>query len=186
MKLLRLLPLLILTACASHAPHKRNVVSVTEPIGQPANAAMLRTPEQLKEYRFGRYVDPGDTLVMHESHPVYRVETSAGWNLVPGNAAASPVHLSTAVPTATARDAVIAEINKQRASSRAFADEMAKLNQRLAAMAQMAASMSALAQQNLALRSEIATVRDRLDALDSQGRQSQPVVPNATPAADKW
>ena len=186
MKLLTFISVLMLTACASHAPRKRIVVSAVEPMGHPVNGTMLRTPEQLKEYRFGRYVDPGDPLVMHDIHPVYRIESSAGWNLTPGNTAMSPLHLATAASTGATRDAIIAEINKQRAATRAFADEVTKLNQRLSTMSQTAASMSDLAQQNLTLKSEIGTVEHRLDAMDNQILAIKPIAPNSIPAPDKW
>ena len=41
----------------------------------------VRYGENLKAYSIGRYVDPNDGLVMHEAHTVYRVETTAKWNL---------------------------------------------------------------------------------------------------------
>jgi hypothetical protein len=148
--------------------------------------ATLRTPEQLKMYRFGRYVDPGDPLVMHESHPVYRVETSAGWNLTPGKTAAPPVPLPATVSTATAHDAVIAEINKQQAATRAFADEMVKVDQRLAELSKTVANMPDLTEQNLAFQREIMTIRDHLDTLDNHVRESRPSAPISIPTADKW
>lgn len=186
MKLLRLIPVLILTACASHAPRNRITVSVAEPTGHPANAAMLRTPEQLKEYRFGRYVDPGDPLVMHESHPVYRIETNAGWNLAPGYAGAPSQYVPTAVSTTTTHDAIVAEVNKQQAATRAFIGETAQLNQRLAEMSQAVMQIQQLAKQNLDLEGEIEAIRGRLDALDSQMGEIRPPAPDATPGPDKW
>jgi hypothetical protein len=186
MKLLRLIPVLMLTACASHAPRNRITVSVAEPTGQPANAAMLRTPEQLKEYRFGRYVDPGEPLVMHESHPVYRIETSSGWNLAPGNAGAPSLLLSTSASTAATHDAIVAEVNKQQAATRTFIGETEQLNQRLSQMSQAIVQIQQLAKQNLDLEGEIAAIRDRLDALDSQIGETKPPAPDATPAPDKW
>ena len=48
-----------------------------------ADMESVRYGENLKAYSFGRYVDPNDGLVMHEAHTVYRVETTAKWNLHP-------------------------------------------------------------------------------------------------------
>ncbi len=48
-----------------------------------ADMESVRYGENLKTYSFGRYVDPNDGLVMHEAHTVYRVETTAKWNLHP-------------------------------------------------------------------------------------------------------
>ena len=70
MKRLLLIPIIFLTACASHSP-KRNTTALTaSAAGHPVDSAALRTDEQLKEYRFGRYVDPRDPLAMHEGHPI--------------------------------------------------------------------------------------------------------------------
>jgi hypothetical protein len=43
----------------------------------------VRYNEVVKVYKIGRYVDPVDCNVMHEAHPVYRLERSAGWRLQP-------------------------------------------------------------------------------------------------------
>ena len=75
MKRLLLFPIIFLTACASHS--SKNSAASPAPAGEPVGSDGLRTDEQLKEYRFGRYVDPRDPLVMHEAHPTYRVETTA-------------------------------------------------------------------------------------------------------------
>ena len=56
-------------------------------LAEPVSSNGLRTGDQLREYRLGRYVDARDPLVMHEGHPVYRVETSARWDLRPNNGA---------------------------------------------------------------------------------------------------
>ena len=144
-------------------------------------------PEQIKEYRFGRYVDPGDPLVMHESHPVYRIESTAAWNLTPGDTNYPLSPRATAAPAnATAHDAVIAEINKQQVTTRAFTDEITKLNQRLAEMSAAVAETQQSAKETLDLQSEIAAIRDRLDTLESQIHESAPAFPSATPGPDNW
>lgn len=182
MKRLILIPFLILTACAHHA--HRQTVSQVAVTGHPVSATGLRNTEQLKEYRFGRYVDPGDVLTMHESHPVYRIETSAAWNLAPNSKAAVPAaHVTSLTPTSN-RDAVLVELNKERAETRAFAEQTAALNLHLAAMSQAVAKTQDVAQQNMALTKELATVRDRLDSLDGQirdQRQPPPPVPSPRP-----
>jgi septal ring factor EnvC (AmiA/AmiB activator) len=147
---------------------------------------MLRAPEQLEEYRFGRYVDPGDPLVMHESHPVYRVETSAAWNLTPGSTAIPSVH-ATAVSTATAHEALFAELNKQRAAARALADETARTNQHLAELSKMLANTPSLTEEVAAFQKEIDGIKERLDGIDDQIRESKPPAPDiAIPTPDKW
>jgi hypothetical protein len=186
MKLIRLIPILLITACAAHTPRNRIGVSTTQPIGHSISAATLRTPEQLKEYRFGPYVDPRDPLVMHESHPVYRIETNAGWNLTPGSTPVPSAH-PTVVSTAAAHDALFAEINKQRAAARALADETAATNQHLAQLSKLLTNAPNLTDQITAFQKEIDGIKEHLDALDDHVREDRPSVPNATiPTPDKW
>jgi hypothetical protein len=186
MKLLRLIPILLLTACASSTHGRKIAVSTIQPRGQLVSATTLRIPEQIKEYRFGRYVDPADPLVMYESHPVYRIETSATWNLNPGAATMPPLRIPLAASNTSSHDAIIAEVNKQRTATRDFTDEIVKLNQRLVEMSQAVAQTRDLAKQNLDLQSQIAAIRDRLDALDSQIQSNKPAAPDASPVPDRW
>jgi hypothetical protein len=140
----------------------------------------------MREYRFGRYVDPRDSLVMHESHPVYRIETNAGWNLTPGSPPLPSVH-PTVVSTAAGHDALFAEINKQRAAARALADETAVTNQHLAQLSKILANAPNLADQITAFQKEIDGIKEHLDALDGQVREDRPSLPyTAFPAPDKW
>jgi hypothetical protein len=187
MKSYILLSTLLLSACASHAP-RRIIVTTAEPIGRIVNASSLRTPEQLKEYRFGRYVDPGDPLAMHERHRVYRVETSAGWNLAPvgGNAAGS--RLAAAPPAISSNDAVVAEVNKQRAATRAFTEQTTTLNERLKELSQAVDQTEAVAKENLTLKHELGALRERLDTLDHQITDQRPAASTRSqnPAEDKW
>ena len=186
MKTLLLIPFLLLAACASRAPKKTTVVAVAPP-SRAANAAVLRTGEHVREYRFGRYVDPSDPLVMHDAHPAYRVETSAGWNLRPGNGRTPAPRASAAEPSVSANDAVVAEVNKQRAATRAFTEQTATLNQRLGEMAEATAQTQELAKQNLGLKRDVATLRERLDSIDTQLRDRLRTPSNATPGTeDKW
>ena len=116
MKRLLLLSIVFLTACASHAPKKLTVARAM-PVGQPVSAIGLRVPDQLSEYRLGRYVDPRDPLVMHEGHPVYRVETSASWDLRPRTSATLIGKDLFVRPTLSTNDAVVAEVNTTRCNS---------------------------------------------------------------------
>ena len=172
-----------LTACASRPP---KAIVITPPSRRVADASTVRLAERVREYRFGRYVDPGDRSVMHDAHPVYRVEDSATWNLrpSPGGARTNTVTANAAPPE---KDAALAELNKQRAATRAFTEQTAALNQRLAELSQAVGQTKEIAKQNLALKQEIVALRDRMDAL-AQTPPSPPSRP-APPAAkpdDKW
>jgi hypothetical protein len=187
MKPLLLIPALFLAACASHPRHKSIVVVPAIP-SRSVSGTDLRTFEQLREYRFGRYVDPGDPLVMHEGHPVYRVETSADRDLHPGSGASPrPRSNANAASTAT-NDAVVAEVNKQRAMTRAVTEQATTLNQRLAEMTRAAAQADELGKQNVALKREMAALRERIDALSYDRAEAKPARPDRPQPRpdDKW
>jgi hypothetical protein len=185
MKQLLLIPVVCLTACASHAP--RRIAVAPAPTGQPVPSDGLRTNEQLKEYRLGRYADARDPFVMHEGHPLYRVETSARWDLRPNNGTALPRRNAIQPPSVSANDAVVAEVNKQRAATRAFTEQTAALNQRLGELSQAVTQTQEIAKQNLELKRDVATLREQLDALDSKLRERKPTAASPSPSPeDKW
>lgn len=188
MKSLLLIPALLLAACASRT--LRPVTHIpTAPPSRSVAAATLRAPEQVREYRFGRYVDPGDPLTMHEGHPVYRIETSAGWNLRPGTAATAPPPRERAdAPSVSTHDAVVAEVNKQRVATRAFTEQAARLNQQLAVMSKATEHAEELAKQNVALKRELNTLRERMDASEARDREHKPAPADRQQPRieDKW
>ena len=185
MKQLLLIPVVLLTACASRAPQR--IAVAPSPKGEPVASDRLRTNEQLKEYRLGRYVDARDPFVMHEGHPLYRVETSARWDLRPNNGAALPRRNAVQPPSVSANDAVVAEVNKQRAATRAFTEQTAALNQRLGELSQAVGQTQEIAKQNLELKRDVATLREQLDALDVKLRERKPAVSSPSPSPqDKW
>lgn len=187
MKLLYLIPVLLLTACASRAPKNRAVITIAPVPSRSVNAASLRTDEQLREYRFGRYVDPADALAMHEGHPVYRVETSAQWNLRPASGTSPRPHASVAELSVSANDAVVAEVNKQRVATRAFTEQTATLNQRLGEMKEATAQTREIAKQTATLTREVTALRERIEAAESQARERKSAAPGQPPRTeDKW
>jgi hypothetical protein len=186
MKQLLLIPIVVLSACASHSPKRNTNALRAFPAGHPVGSTGLRTAEQLKEYRFGRYADPRDPLVMHEAHPTYRVESAAQWDLRPQPAPSiSPRKTLTASGSST-NDAVIAEVNKQRAATRAFTEQTAALNQKLTELSQAVGQTEEIAKQNLSLKKDVTDLREHLDALDAQLNQSK-TAPSPQPSPkDKW
>jgi len=97
MKLFRFLPLLFLTACST-AP---KLALRPQPPSPALDNSTVRYPEVLHSYHLGRYVDPGDDMVMHEQHTVFRVEENTHWNLhpgIPGPGPASPSPTNAALP----------------------------------------------------------------------------------------
>jgi hypothetical protein len=187
MKHLLLIPIILLTACASHSPKTNTTALRASAAGHPVDSAALRTDERLKEYRFGRYADPRDPLAMHEGHPIYRVESTAKWDLRPQTGAAvSPQQTAAATNTPT-NDAIVAEANKQRAATRAFTEQTAALNQKLGELSQAVEQTEEIAQQNLALKHDLADLREQLDAVDAQLHETKPLSsPQPSPPEDKW
>jgi hypothetical protein len=181
MNRLLLLPIIFLSACSS--THQHQSVLRAKPVGRLVNSNGLRTEDQLKEYRFGRYVDARDPLVMHEGHPVYRVETSAHWDLRPNDKSPLPRRDIVQSPSVSANDAVVAEVNKQRAATQAFTEQTATLNQRLNELGQAVAQTKEVAEQNLALKRDVAALRQQLDAVEAKLPAQKPVLspsPNDT------
>ena len=165
-------PVFLLASCASHPPKKIVVVPAVEPSRSVHSIATVRVPEQVREYRFGRYVDPGDRSVMHEEHPAYRIERTSRWNLRPDQTVALPTSLSvaSAASAPVSNDAVVAEINKQKAATKAVADQAATLNQRLSGLSEVLGQTQQMAKQNLLLQRDIAALKDRLNAMEKELR----------------
>ena len=185
MKYLILIPAILLTACASHAPRK--VAVPPSAIGTPVGSDGLRTDEQLKQYQLGRYTDPRDPLAMHEGHPLYRIETTARWDLRSNNPASPGKRNTLQSPSVSANDAVVAEVNKQRAATRAFTEQTATLNQRLAELGHAVEQTQEVAKQNLELKRDVATLREQLNSLDEKLReQKQPMSSPSPSPEDKW
>lgn len=105
------------------------------------NLEKVRTGETLKAYPIGRYADPNDPNVMHESHVVYRKEAGASWNLTPNAPTVVPLGPVLAVsdpsiqpdPLPAELEQKMAEQNQLMAAlieqNEALAAELAKLNQ---------------------------------------------------------
>ena len=114
-------------------------------------------------------------------HADYRVETSAGWNLQPGSGRAPVARASAVSPSVSANDAVIAEVNRQRAATRVFTEQTAQLNQRLGEMVHAAAQSQELAKQNLALSNLGAVTKNRLPRFSPTRRSRRSMRKPAKP-----
>jgi len=183
MKNLLLVPIIFLSACSS--THHHPLALRAAPVGRTVSSNGLRTEDQLREYRFGRYVDARDPLVMHEGHPVYRVETSAHWDLRPNDKSSLPRRDIVQSPSVSANDAVVAEVNKQRAATQAFTEQTATLNQRLNELGEAVAQTKEVAQQNLELKRDVAALRQQLDVLEAKFPSQKQASPSPSPD-DNW
>lgn len=180
------LPVSLLAACASTTPKRVVIVPAVSAGRSVGDSATIRRPEQLAEYRFGRYVDPGDRLVMHEAHPVYRVEQTAGWNLRPESTSTPKrTQAIAAVAATTTQDAVVAEINKQKVTTKVFTEEAAKLNQHLAGLTEAVNQTKQIAQQQMLQQRDIAALKSRLDDAGARSSRTPAGVTSKTPATQE-
>jgi hypothetical protein len=183
MKRLLLIPLIFLSACSS--TRRQSSIPRATPVGRSVSSNGLRTEDQLKEYRLGRYVDARDPLVMHEGHPVYRVETSAHWDLRPNDKSSLPKRDAVQSPSISANDAVVAEVNKQRAATRVFTEQTATLNQRLSDLGEAVKQTKEMAEETVALKRDLAALRQQFDAVEAKLSSQNQTKPTPSPD-DSW
>jgi hypothetical protein len=122
-----------------------------------ANVEKVRSGETLKAYPIGRYVDPRDPNVMHESHVVYRKEAGANWNLAPNAPTVVPLGPALAVSDgATQPNPLPAELEQK----------VAEQNQLMAALVEQ---NEALAAELTKLGKELSDLRSRAASGDGKG-----------------
>ena len=180
MKTRFIIPLLVLTSCASHPPQRvvRMAPTVPGTTLSSETVGTVRYPENVKAYPVGRYIDPNDGFVMHEGHTIYRVETTAKWNLHPDG---TPIVrmgpplgiIDTAHRQAPINAEIIAEVNKQKAATQALLDEHAKFDRSLSQLPVAIQATKELGQQNVQLHEQLDANQRRIEALEAQLRKKQ-------------
>jgi hypothetical protein len=161
MKYLALIPLVFVASCASRP---QLVVRPAPPTAfQPVEA--VRYSEVVRAYYIGRFVDPNHPDTMNEQHPVYRIESSARWNLHPGSASAAnllnpPPDAAFAPPPSS--DAVIAEMNRQREATKRVMSEAVRLSRSYEELQNIFSQMKTVARNNALLGARVATTEQRV------------------------
>ena len=161
MKYLTLIPLVFIASCASRP---QLVVRPAPPAAvEPVEA--VRYSEVVRAYYVGRFVDPNHPETMNEQHPVYRIETSARWNLHPGPA--NTVNLLNPPPDAAfapppTNDAVIAEMNRQREATERVMSEAVRLSRSYEELQNIFSQMKTVARNNALLGARVATTEQRI------------------------
>jgi hypothetical protein len=173
MKTYFLIPLAILTGCSS--PRIVQMPPQPSTMLSPEQAESVRYAETVKAYPVGRYVDPNNDLIMHEAHMIYRVETTAKWNLHPNASADTslgpPVALIDAAKyNAPVNAEVITEVNKQKAATEALLERNGAFNQSLSQLAGAVQAVKQVDEQNLQMKQELSTTEKRLDSLEDELR----------------
>ncbi len=179
----------ILSGCAAHvSKHSPEPAPSGVPSSATRASGALRLPESLREYRAGRYVEASDRSVMHEAHPIYRVEQSAAWNTAPDTSRTSAVVPPSSAERSTDHAAARAEFNKQRAATQAIAEQTTGLNQRLADLGKALQQAQEVAKDHLALKRQVQELRDRFDTIQTAllARPTPPSSSDNRPSEDKW
>jgi hypothetical protein len=166
MKLLTIiLPVALLAGCKT-APMAASVKPIPPAAPLPVapvagtdldqgNTQRVRVGETMKAYPIGRYVDPNDPNVMHESHVVYRKEADSSWNLLPN------------APTAVPLGPVIAVAEPAKQPN----PLPAELEQKVATQNQL---MASLIEQNEALAAELGKLNKEIAELRQKSSPAQP------------
>jgi hypothetical protein len=178
MKILRLIPLMLLTACST-------TPKLTLRPQQPSAAddAAVRYPDTVRAYHFGRYVDPNADLLMHEQHIVYRVEENARWDLHPSqtdNAAfqfAQP--RDAAFAPAPTNDAILGELNAQKLATTRIMAQAKDLASALAQFQIVLEQTRTNFQEIAILHASVVQMKKQLDALEST--RIKPLPPPSFP-----
>ncbi|HEV2328816.1 MAG TPA: hypothetical protein VGY56_08535 [Verrucomicrobiae bacterium] len=176
MKAYFLIPIIILIGCSS--PRVFQMSPQPSTALSPEQAESVRYAETVKAYPVGRYIDPNNGLIMHEAHTIYRVETTARWNLHPDALADTsfgpPVALiDSAKYNAPVNAEIIAEVNKQKMATEALLERNGEFNQSLSQMARAVQVIQQVDEQNHELQQELSMTEKRLDALEDQLRNKQ-------------
>jgi len=173
MKTYYLIPLLFLSACSTTP---KLTLRPQQPPPATDNSA-VRYPEVLHAYHVGRYTDSNDDLIMHEQHVVYRVEENTRWNFHPGpaegNLSALPSRDAAFAP-APVNDAILAEVNSQKAATTQIMIQARTLTAALLQFQTALSQTKTNIQETLILRASVNDMKQRLDALESAPGQLPP------------
>ena len=191
-RILIFIPLVLLSACAGNKPV---VVKMPPAVSgntlTTADMESVRYSENMKAYPVGRYVDPNDGLVMHEAHTIYRVETTAKWNLhpdvypyAPGNLPGGPVVgiIDPAHSDSPVTPEVVAEIERQKLATQALLAQGQRMNMALNQLSKILPATSQVAEENAELKAQAMATQRRLELLEEQVRKQQAETEFTPPA----
>ena len=172
------IPLILLPACATRKPVVVQMPAMPATMLAPRDVASVRYAENVKSYAVGRYVDPNNPLVMHEAHTIYRVETTARWNLhpnapanVPGGPAISLI--DTAYKASPITPEIAAEVERQKAATLALLAQGQRMSQVINQLQKALPATAQAAKEDAQLQAEMTDAEKRLEILENQFRQNQ-------------
>jgi len=161
----------ILTGCHSTPDYPFAEIPTPSPsVLPPESAVNVWYPDQIAPYAVGRYIDSRDRDVMHESHTIYRREQTSRPNLTPPAALMFPPVASPPAITATSmfQDALTAELNQQRATSKAILDQAKALDQQLGRLNSQSREFHDTLQELGRVREQFLAVSNRLEFIERQ------------------
>ena len=176
------IPLLVIS-CASRS----TALGVVEPLPPSVIAPVesVRRGEVIRAYHLGRYVDPSQSGVMHEQHPVYRVEAESRWNLLPGQdhpvtgVALNPP-LDPAHSPAPSNDPIVAELNRQKDATERVMKEATRLAQSYDQLQKVIGDMMAVAQSHTRTTARVGQTELRLTQMEQELARLMSPVPGTT------
>jgi hypothetical protein len=178
-RILIFIPLILLSACASRKPVVVQMPpSVPGTILSTEDMESVRYGENIKAYSLGRYIDPNDGLTMHEAHTIYRVETTAKWNLHPNEPVDVPSGPVIAIVDPAHKDSpltpeIAAEVSRQKAATQALLEQSQRMNQLVNQLSKTLPVTTQIAGENVRLQYEVTLTQKRLDALEEEFRKTQ-------------
>lgn len=189
------IPALVLAACSTaDKPRVVRMHSVPGTTLPSAGIESVRYAENIKEYPLGRYIDPNDSRVMHEGHPIYRVESTAKWNLHPNAPVRVPMGpavglIDPATRRAATNDEIYTEQQRQKAITKTMTDQSQRLDVYVAQLNSAMDKTKTIAAQNVELKKELEQTKVRLREADARTAQNKPANQPETekkPALGQW
>jgi hypothetical protein len=174
MKYVTLILLLVVTSCASRPKPKVTVRPMPAPAVESAES--VRYTEIIRAYHIGRYVDPNHPDVMHEQHPVFRVEAHSRWSLKPGDPCApgavlqNPPRDAAFSPPPT-DDALAAEMNRQKEATERVMREASQLARSYEELQKVIKDMAVVAKNHTWMGGRILSAERRVGELEAELRK---------------
>ena len=186
MKSFILLFLVLLPSCASR-PVPSTWVVETKTFPEPG-AGAIRCPDVVRAYHVGRYVDPNYPGVLHEHHPVYRVEVSSRWNLRPDvdgieSRAVAASYTDAAYVPPPSNDLITAELKRQKDATETVMWEATQLAKSYDELQKVIKDMAAVARGNSFLSAAIGQTDHRVARIEKQLGQILAGPPQETNSA---
>lgn len=171
MKFLILLFFLLLPSCASRPVPSTSVLE-TKPLPEHVSGS-LRRPDVVRAYHVGRYVDPNYPGILHEHHPVYRVEVSSRWNLRSDpsgteSLANTSSYTDAAYSPPPSNDLITAELKRQKDATETVMWEATQLAKSYDELQKVIKDMAAVAKGNSFLSAALGQTDQRVARIEKQ------------------